>query len=88
MKELFCNEQAVSEKLMAGFVECLDSEEAQEGVSTDGESLISKWQNVIYELFKAEPSTSFFFFPFWGGVQSQILRNGWPGSVMKPRSTF
>lgn len=82
VKELFCNEQAVSEKLMAGFVECLDSEEAQEGVSTDGESLISKWPNVIYELFKAEPSTSFFFF-----VQTQILRNGWPGFDMKPRST-
>lgn len=33
-----CNEQAVSERLMAGFVECLDSEEAQEGVTTNGES--------------------------------------------------
>ncbi|XP_048024823.1 nuclear pore complex protein Nup205 isoform X1 [Megalobrama amblycephala] len=31
----FTHDQAVSEKLMAGFVECLDSEEAQEGVSTD-----------------------------------------------------
>lgn len=39
MTKLFCNEQAVSKKLMAGFVECLDSEEAQEGVAADGESL-------------------------------------------------
>ncbi|KAK7151895.1 hypothetical protein R3I94_008282 [Phoxinus phoxinus] len=31
----FTHDQAVSEKLMAGFVECLDSEEAQEGVSAD-----------------------------------------------------
>uniref|UniRef100_A0A9J7WYH7 Nucleoporin 205 n=1 Tax=Cyprinus carpio carpio TaxID=630221 RepID=A0A9J7WYH7_CYPCA len=31
----FTHDQAVSEKLMAGFVECLDSEEAQEGVATD-----------------------------------------------------
>lgn len=62
MKDLFCNEQAVSEKLMAGFVECLDSEEAQEGVSTEGESLISKWLNVIYELIEAEPNTSFSWF--------------------------
>lgn len=34
---LLCCEQAVSEKLMAGFVECLDTDEAQEGVEkTDG----------------------------------------------------
>ncbi|XP_016130113.1 nuclear pore complex protein Nup205 isoform X2 [Sinocyclocheilus grahami] len=31
----FTHDQAASEKLMAGFVECLDSEEAQEGVATD-----------------------------------------------------
>ncbi|XP_051513137.1 nuclear pore complex protein Nup205-like isoform X2 [Myxocyprinus asiaticus] len=31
----FTHDQAVSEKLMAGFVECLDSEEAQEGVAAD-----------------------------------------------------
>lgn len=48
---------------MAGFVECLDSEEAQEGVSADGESLkISKLPNVIYELFKAASNTPFSWF--------------------------
>ncbi|XP_052008262.1 nuclear pore complex protein Nup205 isoform X2 [Xyrauchen texanus] len=31
----FTHDQALSEKLMAGFVECLDSEEAQEGVAAD-----------------------------------------------------
>uniref|UniRef100_A0A8C1GQB5 Nucleoporin 205 n=1 Tax=Cyprinus carpio TaxID=7962 RepID=A0A8C1GQB5_CYPCA len=31
----FTHDQAVSKKLMAGFVECLDSEEAQEGVAAD-----------------------------------------------------
>ncbi|XP_073785134.1 nuclear pore complex protein Nup205 isoform X2 [Danio rerio] len=31
----FTHDQAVSERLMAGFVECLDSEEAQEGVTTN-----------------------------------------------------
>ncbi|KAF4101210.1 nuclear pore complex protein Nup205 isoform X1 [Onychostoma macrolepis] len=31
----FTHDQTVSEKLMAGFVECLDSEEAQEGVPAD-----------------------------------------------------
>ncbi|XP_056333845.1 nuclear pore complex protein Nup205 [Danio aesculapii] len=31
----FTHDQAVSERLMAGFVECLDSEEAQEGVNTN-----------------------------------------------------
>uniref|UniRef100_A0A672LR93 Nuclear pore complex protein Nup205-like n=1 Tax=Sinocyclocheilus grahami TaxID=75366 RepID=A0A672LR93_SINGR len=31
----FTHDQVVSEKLMAGFVECLDSEEAQEGVAAD-----------------------------------------------------
>lgn len=36
---LLCCEQAISEKLMAGFVECLDNDEAQEGVEkTDGGS--------------------------------------------------
>lgn len=34
---MFCVEQGVSQKLMAGFVECLDSEEAQERLTTDGE---------------------------------------------------
>ncbi|XP_069561419.1 nuclear pore complex protein Nup205 [Brachyistius frenatus] len=33
----FTHDQAVSEKLMAGFVECLDSEEAEEGAETGDE---------------------------------------------------
>lgn len=33
--------QTVSEKLMAGFVECLDNEEAEEGLETeDGKSFL------------------------------------------------
>lgn len=48
MTKLSCNEQTVSEKLMAGFVECLDSEEAQEGVAADGESL--SWKKAKYHL--------------------------------------
>lgn len=33
--------QAVSDKLMAGFVECLDNEEAEEGTENgDGERLV------------------------------------------------
>lgn len=40
---LLCCEQAVSEKLMAGFVECLDNDEAQESVEkTDGASNLNK----------------------------------------------
>lgn len=40
---LLCCVQAVSEKLMAGFVECLDNDEAQEGVEkTDGGSSLLK----------------------------------------------
>lgn len=41
----FTHDQAVSERLMAGFVECLDSEEAQEGVTTndsDSEKRVAK----------------------------------------------
>lgn len=82
MTKLFCNEQMASEKLMAGFVECLDSEEAQEGVAADGESLCWKWSNIICKWFKAAFKNLFFLF-----VQTQTLRNGWPGFVMKPRFT-
>uniref|UniRef100_A0AAQ4RH44 Nucleoporin 205 n=1 Tax=Gasterosteus aculeatus aculeatus TaxID=481459 RepID=A0AAQ4RH44_GASAC len=34
----FTHDQSVSEKLMAGFVECLDSEEAEEGTENDSDS--------------------------------------------------
>uniref|UniRef100_A0A3Q2NZN8 Nucleoporin 205 n=1 Tax=Fundulus heteroclitus TaxID=8078 RepID=A0A3Q2NZN8_FUNHE len=39
----FTHDQAVSEKLMAGFVECLDNEEAEEGAEReDGDSLVAR----------------------------------------------
>lgn len=33
--------QAVSDKLMAGFVECLDNEDAEEGTEKDGETIFT-----------------------------------------------
>uniref|UniRef100_A0A667ZIU8 Nucleoporin 205 n=1 Tax=Myripristis murdjan TaxID=586833 RepID=A0A667ZIU8_9TELE len=35
----FTHDQAVSEKLMAGFVECLDNDEAEEGIEKDSDAL-------------------------------------------------
>uniref|UniRef100_A0A668A7E8 Nucleoporin 205 n=1 Tax=Myripristis murdjan TaxID=586833 RepID=A0A668A7E8_9TELE len=41
----FTHDQAVSEKLMAGFVECLDNDEAEEGIEKDALKKIARIQH-------------------------------------------
>lgn len=54
LRTIFCP-QAVSDKLMAGFVECLDNEEAEEGAEKgDGE----REMFLIYFLLSVKPFTS------------------------------